>query len=674
MAAARTLRAAQPRDTGAPWLCLGPDNVPGRIGCLAISQQDSRILYAGSAAGGVFKTVDGGLHWTPLWSEQASLAIGGLAVAPSSHDVVYAATGEWEGDVSSTKYHHFAGVGVYRTINGGAQWTLSSIPSQWTAAVAVDPTDPDRVFVAGDRSLHRSRDGGRSWDTSTGQQYGILDGIITDVAIDPDEPQRIYVGVHKHGVRMSVDGGNRWDALTLPDLTAESAASPKLALGRRGSSGTQFLAVLTNGFVFTSTDGGRRFESRQRLPTHPSYVAWCTVIAVHPEREDIILAGHIKLWRSESGAREPWVQVGGRPVGPVHDDQQMVVFDTNRPDHVYVATDGGVFESSDAGQRWQARTGGLVTTQCYTVAVSRTPPLRIGITTQDNGAYQGDGGPNVSEIDPREGGWIEYDPTEAETVYLDIRSTSGPAPMRKWIQGGASGTWQDLGIESDAAIREALSIAPANPSLLLAVESQGRLVRSTTGGLPPMSWQVVLAPPGVRIVAVEFASSTPLRAYAASDGGRIWYSETGGQTWQELPNLNVPQRPVNDIEVDPRNPLRVFVAFGTNDATFDADISPVWRGDVTGPAAATWTDVSGNPPKALSRRLAVTGIAIDPRDSNTLYASHLLGVHKTTDGGRSWEPFDNGLPNCFVSDLDLHGPSLSLYAATMGRGVYRRAV
>src|SRR4029450_13976645 len=142
---------AVPRGGPAQWQRIGPDNVPGRIGALGISHQDSQVLYAGSAAGGVYKSTDGGARWAALWSHQESLAVGGLAVAPSNHDVVYVATGEWEDNVSTTRYHHFPGVGVYRTSDGGRTWTLSPIPSMWTAAVAVNPVDADRVLVAGDR-------------------------------------------------------------------------------------------------------------------------------------------------------------------------------------------------------------------------------------------------------------------------------------------------------------------------------------------------------------------------------------------------------------------------------------------------------------------------------------------------------------------------------------------
>jgi photosystem II stability/assembly factor-like uncharacterized protein len=226
-------------------------------------------------------------------------------------------------------------------------------------------------------------------------------------------------------------------------------------------------------------------------------------------------------------------------------------------------------------------------------------PLRIGFTTQDNGAYQTDGDPRVVEIDNHEGGWIEYDPSDSSTLYLDTRGLTGPYPMRKSTQGGEPGTWQELGIESDAAIREALSIAQGDRNRLLVVDSQGRLHRSTTGGVPATNWRVVLAPAGVHMIAVEFAPSNSSHAYAASDRGRVWHSADGGATWQELPGAGLPPHPVNDVEIDHRNPLRLYLALGSDDVTFGTDVAAVWRGDVTASGGATWTDVSGTPPDSL---------------------------------------------------------------------------
>jgi len=668
----RRARAVAAHGAAATWQSIGPSNVPGRIGALSISRQDSQVLYAGSAAGGVFKTSDGGATWNALWSRQDSLAVGGLAVAPSDHDVVYAATGEWEGGVSSTPYHHFPGIGVYRTIDGGQTWSLCAIPSLWTSAVVVDPADPDRAFVAGDASLHRSRDGGRTWDTAPGNANGVFCGTITDVQMDPGDPARVYVGVHRSGVWRSVDGGDHWTRLPLPGLAESDAIAPKLALCRRPS-GSLFVAVLSNGSVFTSADAGDTFARRSGLPP-VYYASWCTAIAVDSSDPDVLLAGHVRLFRSSDGGQN-WTKVGleGTPESDGHSDQQAIVFDPGNHDRVYVATDGGVFVSSNNGRTWAGRSEGLMTAQCYTVAASRAGALRIGITTQDNHVYQSDGGPAFTRIARGEGGWIEYDPTTSRTVYVDTRSRG----LEVSRNGGAE--WDPLSVDSDATIREALSIARSDPRHLLVVDRSGRLRRSTDGGT---TWTAALDAPRAVLRAVEFAPSDARRAYAATGDGCVWCSDDGGATWHELepspfpPFLaeDRPRPPANDIEIHPQDPRRIFVAFGSDDLSFGIDMRAVWRGDVTSVTTVTWTDISGTAPNSLPARLPITALVVDPAVPDTLYAAHLLGVHKTVDGGRRWTPFDDGLPNCFVSDLDVHEPTRTLYLATMGRGLYRAAL
>lgn len=641
------------------WVNVGPDNVPGRIGALAIHPSNGLIVYAGAADGGVFKTTNGGASWYPQWSQQLSLAIGGLAVAPSNSDILYAATGEWEGNVGAAN-NHFPGVGVYRSTDGGNDWDLlAPIPSQNTAAVAIDPTNPNRVFVAGDTSLHRTTNGGGNWDVTPGNVSGIFDGIISDVVIDPADVNRIYIGVHNSGVWRSTDGGATWTQLATGLATGAAASSPKISLGRNGTHGTRFVAVKMARRVFTSINRGNTFTEQTNCDVNwAPYYPWANVIAVDPSDENILLGGHASLYRSIDGGAT-WTQVAGYGAagGGVHPDQQALLFDPSDHNHIYLATDGGVYESADNGQTWAPRSTGLVTTQCWTVGVSQGATLAYGITTQDNSCYEWTSGTSFSSILGPEGGWIEYDPQSADIIYADTWFAS----LKKSTDGGTS--WANQGIQTDNGNSEALSIARTNTNLLLAVKTTGSVARSTNGGA---TWPDVLTIAGVTMSAVQFAPSDDNHAYAASTNGRVWHSGDGGATWTELPNAGLPVARVHDIEVDWSDPFRVYLAFGA------LGVRQLWRGDVTVANNATWYDASGALPAVSLPDLALTGIALHPDFEETIYVSNILGVYRSTDGGESWAPFDDGLPNSFVSDLDIRPRDRALYASTMGRGVYRR--
>lgn len=653
------------------WESVGPDNVPGRISALVAHPTNGQILYAGSAAGGVFTTTNAGAWWSPLWHGQLSLAIGGLAIAPSATNVLYAATGEWVGS-GFTINNHFKGVGVYRSNDGGSDWDLvSPVPSDEASAVAVDPTDPDRLYVAGNTGLHRSLNGGRTWDIAPGKTKGVFDGVVTDVVVDPADPLRLYIGVHLDGVYRSTDGGNTWTRLQNVIFTGAAAISPKIALGRAGTHGTKFVAVLMARKVFTSTDGGNTFTQRTDVDPVPWAVfqaPWDSVVAVDPTDEAVLLAGHVALERSIDGG-VTWTTVGGFTGSNVHVDQQALAFDPTNHDRVFVATDGGVSRSTDNGVTWTIASLGLVTAQCWTVAVSQDIQLRLAITTQDNNCYQAYFGNTMyAQILPWEGGVVEYEPQDADRMYADTWFEK----LKRSTDAGA--TWtviEPLFLETETlTISWKPPAAPAThvPRMLAAKSNYANpqnawVQRSADRGA---TWVDVLYPYGVFFTAVAFAPSDDQHAYAGSREGRTWRSSNGGQTWTEITATALPAKPIQRIAVDWNDPRRVYIGYGA------FGMRQVWRGDVSATNVVTWHDVTGALPAVSLPDLAITGLALDPKFDETIYVANILGVYRTLDGGESWAPFDDGLPNCFVSDLRMRRDQHALYASTMGRGVYVR--
>ncbi len=639
------------------WENHGPRNISGRIGVLAVHPTNGNIVYSGTTGGGVWRTGNGGTSWSPKMFNELSLAIGGLGIAASNPNKLYAATGEWTAGIGWPVDPVVTGVGVYQTSNGGTDWDLCApIGSRNCAAVAVDPTNPDRVFIAGERALHRSTNGGAAWDIPPGSAFGVFDGECSDVIIDPNDVNRLYLGVHRDGVYRSTDGGNTWNPLSNGIDTGAVADAPKIALGRNGTHGSQFVAVKMGDRIYTSINGGNTFTRQTDVGNPIWFTAWANVIAVDPQYENRLLAGASNLYRSTNGGSS-WTQVGGYGTN-VHADMQSVVFDPGNHNHVYVSNDGGVWQSTDNGVTWTFASSGLVATHLYVMSVSQTPTLRYAASVQDDDGYHYNGAPDWSSLRAGEGGYVEYDPKDHQVMYHDTWFSQ----LRKTTDGGT--TWTNLGIDTDTNYAEPLAIGWNNSNFLLALKQSGIVSRSTNGG---NSWTDVLTP-GVILTAVKFSFLTDAIAYVGSNNGRIWITTNNGINWNELDTTALPNARVQSIAVDWNHPRRLYAAFaGTG-------IRHLWRGEVDVANNVNWFDVSGVLPAVSLPDLPLTGIALHPWWEETIFVSTMLGVLRSTDGGDSWAPFDEGLPNAFVSDLDMRRRDRSLWVSTMGRGIYRRYV
>lgn len=282
-----------------------------------------------------------------MQNEQA-LSISGLDLCLASPDILYAATGE---DAPGYDSAFYEGVGVYKTNNGGAHWTLTgAVSSMRCTRVQVHPVLRNTVYVAGNMGLHKSVDGGDNWHT-------ILTGHVSDVVVNPLEPDILYAGVWNKGVFKSRDGGIKWTPITNGLPTGNAAGWIKLAIGRYGGHGTRFLLVrLGTGqtSLYRSLDGGNSWYEIE--PVAGKYPTWASMVAVHPKNESIFFAGGPPLQNTHDGGNSLIVDM------VTHPDHHALGFAGSDENLAYLATDGGIYRSEDKGCTWTLRNGNLVTT------------------------------------------------------------------------------------------------------------------------------------------------------------------------------------------------------------------------------------------------------------------------------------------------------------------------
>jgi photosystem II stability/assembly factor-like uncharacterized protein len=616
---------------GKLWESIGPANLSGRVGCLAIDPRFPDTVYAAASGGGVWRTDDGGMAWTPCMQFEVSLTIGGLAVAASCPTIVYAGTGEWTGDIGTGVDPVTSGIGVYKSHSSGKTWSLCApIASTLCSVVVVSEVDADIVYVGGERALHRSRDGGATWDVPVGSQYGLLDGEVSDVALDPSDSRIIFVAMNHKGFFRSLDGGASWIQLTNGLPTGWRVDGPKIALGRNGPHKSRFITVKSGDLIFVSDDAGNSFRQVADLGDKIFFYGWCNLISVHPDNEDLLIAGSNNLHRSEDGG-QTWLQVGGYGTN-VHPDHHRLVWSL-RNGECYVCTDGGIWRSKDFGRRWRWISHGLIGGHFFVMSTSQTKEVRLAGSVQDDDGYISGTGGDWQPLARGEGGYVEFDPLDPSVIYHD----TWWKPLARSDDAGS--TWIELGVDTDDGLSKPLAIRPDRPRVLLAATQTGQLALSEDRG---QSWSQV-GVPRARVRCVAFAHPNSDLAFAAGDDRSVIVSYDGGKTWSQLDTSALPQGNIHALEVDPANPDTFYIIYqgASGDRVFCAQLG--------GTGSVGWTSMS----------------------EGSIFAACLVGVYKWSVQSQEWARFGVGLPNVVLSDIDFCAVDKSIYVSSLGRGIFR---
>jgi hypothetical protein len=678
------------------WVSVGPRNFSGRIKSLAIHPVEGNGLLAGAADGGVWQTKTGGVTWFPLMSQELSMATGAVARSSSDLSVIYAATGEDTPGWGPS----YPGVGVYKSIDGGGTWTLlAPIESNRCTRVLIHPLHVDTVYVAGSGGLHKSTNGGASWTR-------LRTDHVSDAVMDPTTPDTIYAAVWNNGVFRTTDGGATWSDFSQGLPTGSGADWIKLAASDPAPNGVVTLVAkmgLDSGQLFT-----RRvhvpivISPRRRRPpfappwtfdppwqpvpgTHEpaSYNEWTDLAAIDPKHPNVLFAGGVGLQRSGDGGAT-FSQVHG-----THSDHHAIVFARLNSDLCYMASDGGVYRSINNGVTWTLCSNGLVATQLYTIGVSQTAGFLLGASTQDQGIIRTNGSADwVDTGAGNEGGIFIVDPNNGNNVYV----TPWDGNLRRSTDGGSHWTTildgiTQTGMPPKAATVHDIAVCPTNSNLLLCCAGN-EVFRSFDQG---NHWSSVFAfSSGSATRVVWYGINT---CYATSNAGDVVRSTQQGaaNTWS-APYASADKPPYGTITAiearfvglviaqaaAPRAARAKTAVPGPAGFPFHQDLVYIaynYGGRVykSRDGGVHWTNASGGGAGALPN-IPISALVIDKNFSDTVYVATDIGVFRTRDGGANWEPFNSGLPRVVMTGLVLRRANNTLYASTMGRGAFQRAL
>jgi photosystem II stability/assembly factor-like uncharacterized protein len=683
---------------------IGPAGMSGRIAAIDAVESDPNVIFVGAATGGLWKSVNGGQSWDPLFDEQRVLGVGSVAVFQASPDIVWVGTGE-----GNPRNSAGVGAGIYKSMDGGRSWSFLGLEgSERIHRIVLHPTNPDVAYagVMGpawsdgeERGVYRTTDGGASWERVlfVNPRTGIADLIM-----DPSNPNKLFAAMWEFrrwpwffesggsgsGLYVTHDGGRNWKRLSSEDgIPAGNLGRVGLSIARNDPDVVYALVEAERSALIRSDDGGATWATvndEEGVATRPFYYA---DIFVDPSNELRIFNLHSRIMRSEDGGRS-----FDNISGDVHSDFHALWINPNDSRQMYVGTDGGVYISRDRGDHWRF-IDNLPVGQFYHVSVDSEVPYNVYGGMQDNGSWRGpsdlweNGGIrnyHWKEVGFGDGFGTLIDPTDSNLGYsmsqggglvrFDLR-TGERKGIRPWAPDGV-----ELRFNWNAAIA-------GDPFELGTIYYGSQFVhRSSDRG---ETWQVISGDlttndpekqrqgesGGVTTDATGAENHTTITAIApspaeaeliwvGSDDGLVHLSRSGGGEWEELGHRmrRIPEGSwVPHIEPSKHDGGTAYVVF---DDHRRGNWTPyIYRTENYG---RDWDNIADD----SGIWGFVHTLEEDPVTPNLLFAGTEFGLYVSLNRGEDWFLWRHGVPPAPVRSLVIHPRDHDLIIGTHGRAIY----
>jgi photosystem II stability/assembly factor-like uncharacterized protein len=696
---------------------IGSAQMSGRVAAVDAVQEGQRLtVYIGSASGGVWKSVNGGTTFKPVFDKQPVQSIGAVTIDPKNPKVVWVGTGEaW------TRNSVSVGDGVYKSTDGGDNWANVGLKeSERVAKILVDPSSTDTVYVctpgklwsdSDERGVYKTTDGGKTWTKVL--KGGNLSTGCSMMSMDESNPKTIYAGMwdfrrkgwtfrsggetpdspSASGLFKSTDGGATWTQL---DEKSAQGLPPKpwgrvavsVAPSKPNVVYAAIEAVIPKDGLYRSDDGGKtwaQLDRSQNMIWRPFYFS---NLIVDPKDENKLYKPDLSLIVSNDGGKS-FSNISGGAHGDFHD----VWVNPNNTDHLIVGDDGGLWYSYDGGNRWW-KAQNLPISQFYHVSVDNERPYQVYGGLQDNSSWVGQseypGGITNAQWENMYGGdgfWMFADPSDPKYIYAEAQGgyigrvnretheARDIKPLPGYKEGKLRFNW-NAPIHLSPTQRGTIYLGS---QFLFRSRDRGQTWERVSGDLTTndpekqkqeQSGGVTVdnsaAEMHTTIYAIAESPKNPNVVWVGTDDGNVQLTRDGGKTWANV---------VGNVRGVPKNAWVSYIdagrfGEGTAFVTFDAhtfgDMKPyVYKTEDFG---KTWTAVvpAGSPVRGFAHV-----VKQDLVNHDLLFVGTEFGLWVSLDGGQRWAQYKGGdLPNVAVRDISIHPRDNDLVIATHGRGIW----
>ena len=686
------------------WISLGPVLNSARVESIQVDEKNPGTMYVAFGSGNLWKTVNNGITWKPIFENQPSLGIGDIALAPSNSDIIYVGTGE---SLKKARNFTMPGTGMYRSTNGGDTWEHIGLEDSWhIGEISVHPTNPDIVLVSVlghfwsknvNRGIYKTEDGGKSWkhvlyiDENTGSN---------DIVISNSNPEVIYASMWENnpgisglnsGIYKSSDGGDNWEKLIngLP----YGKKMGRIGLAVSYSNPNKVYALIDNlsknrseaAEVYKTIDGGKLWKRthEDELMIFPGIGWYFADIYVNPKDDEEIYSLGVRIAKSMDGGKTFNNLYGTvKRINPsdakfLHLDHCELWINPKNPKHIALGNDGGLFVSYDKGESWM-HYNNIPAGEFYDITISNEEPYLIYGGTQDDATVYGpakEWNNKYSDkwkylwIDAWDGGdgcVTEVDPIDPSIVYFSMQN--GAIRRKNMKTGNSVSIKPKLSKENINALNynfiTPYFISPHDNKTLyhggnfvMKTIDQGNSWSSIS---PDLTKSKILEKNSFSAGAIAESSLQKGLLYYGSDKGSFWVTKDDGKNWSEN-SKNIKDNYIRSIYPSKFSKSRVYMAMsGIN---YDDLGNYIYMSENYG---KDWKSIKSNLPNEPANV-----IIEDLKFENILYAGLYRGVYISFDKGNSWSILGKNLPIVSISDLIIDEKSGDLIAATHGRGIYK---